>query len=151
VQNPVFSRYALVNPSGLTLDARDKGEQSYPIPLEAFSANANVSFQKMSEEVQGMGIGSLVLYICISGPDANSLSGIIAAPAGRLMFSRPDSSEGNIEDVSFIGLFPLTFGTVPLLGESRNIVYSILEIIGSDSRAEQFVNCVNALISKKIQ
>jgi len=151
VQNPVFARYALVNPSGLTLDARDNAEQSYPITLEAFSANANVAFQKMIEEAQGMGIGSLVLYICLSGPDANTLSGIIAAPSGRLMFSRPDSSEGNIEEISLIGLFPLTFGTVPLLGESRNIVYSILEIIGADERAEKFVNCVNALISKKIQ
>ncbi len=151
VQNPVFSRYALVTPSGLTLDAKDVTGQTLPITIEAFSANANVAFQKMIEEAHGMGIGSLVLYICISGPDANALSGIIAAPSGRLMFSDPQAKESNIEEISLIGLFPLTFGVVPVLGECRNIVYSILEVIGAEKRAETFVNCANVLISKKIQ
>ena len=109
VQNPVFSRYALVNPSGLTLDARDKAEQMYPIPIEAFSANANVAFQKMIEEAQGMGIGSLIMYICISGPDANTLSGIISAPSGRLSFSRPDSTDSNAEDILFNWFIPPDF------------------------------------------
>jgi len=151
VQNPVFSRYSLVNPSGLTLDAKDNSGQALPITIEAFSANANVSFQKMIEAAQGMGIGSLVLYICISGPDANTLSGIIAAPSGRLMFSEPRAKESNIEEISLIGLFPLTFGVVPVLGECRNIVSSILEVIGAEKHAETFVNCANVLISKKIQ
>lgn len=151
VQNPVFTRYAIVNPSGLTIDARDVNGQALPISVEAFSANANVAFQKMIEEAEGMQIGSLLAYVCVSGPDAENLHGILAAPSGRLMFSDPNTDIANVEEISFISLFPLVYGAIPVLGEARNIVYSILEVIGSDEHAEAFINCMNTMMSTKIQ
>ncbi|GAB4305465.1 MAG: hypothetical protein Kow0069_01280 [Promethearchaeota archaeon] len=151
VQNPVFSRYALVNPSGLTLDARDISGQNLPITVEAFSANANVGFQKMVEEAEGMQIGSLLAYACISGPDAENLYGILACPSGRLAFSDPTTQISNVQEVSFVALFPLVYGAVPVMGEARNIVYSILEVIGGDERAESFINVVNIIQETKIQ
>ena len=67
------------------------------------------------------------------------------------MFSDATTNISNVEEVSFVGLFPLVYGAIPVMGEARNIVYSILEIIGSDSHAEAFINCVNTMNATKIQ
>jgi len=149
LQNPIFIRYALVAPSGLTLDARDASEDSFPISTEAFSANANVAFQKMREESEGSSIGELLCYVAISGEDSNNFYGLITNPCGKLNFS--SNGESNIEEVSFIGLFPLTYGGIPVLGESRNITYSILEIIGTDDTTESFIKAINDLTSAKYE
>ena len=69
IQNPIFIRYSLVVPSGLMLDAREVSGQNLPISIDAFSANANVAFQKMKEESEGSSIGDLLCYITISGQD----------------------------------------------------------------------------------
>ncbi|MGQ4873743.1 MAG: hypothetical protein ACTSVV_16765 [Promethearchaeota archaeon] len=149
IQNPIFIRYALVVPSGLTLDARDLAGDNLPISIEAFSANANVAFQKMKEESEKSTIGDLLCYVAISGQDPENFFGIIANPAGKLKFSVEGTS--NIEDVSFIGLFPLTYGGIPVLGESRNVTYSILEIIGTEETTENFIKAVNDLTSAKYE
>ncbi|MHA1733858.1 MAG: hypothetical protein ACTSU5_18095 [Promethearchaeota archaeon] len=151
VQNPVFTRYALVNPSGLTLDAREVTGQGLPATVEAFSANSNVAFQKMVEEAEGMNVGNLLAYVCISGPDGDNLHGILACPCGKLMFSDPSSEVNSVEEISFVALFPMVYGAIPVMGEARNIVYSILEVIGSDPHAEAFINCVNTMNATKIQ
>lgn len=149
IQNPIYIRYALVAPSGLTLDARDVSGGSLPISTEAFSANANVAFQKMKEESEGTSMGQLLSYIAISGQDPENFYGLITNPSGKLKFSTEGSS--NIEDVSFIGLFPLTYGGIPVLGESRNITYSILEIIGTDATTENYIKMVNDITQAKYE
>ena len=50
IQNPVFYYYGLVNSSGLNIDARSVENADFSISVDAFSANANVGFQKMVEE-----------------------------------------------------------------------------------------------------
>ncbi|MHA1293771.1 MAG: hypothetical protein ACTSQJ_14035 [Promethearchaeota archaeon] len=147
IQNPIFIRYSLVSPSGLTLDARDVSGHELPVSIEAFSANANVAFQKMKEESEGSSLGELLCYIAISGQDPENFYGLIACPSGKLRFSTEGSS--NIEDISFIGLFTLIYGGIPVLGESRNIIYSILEIIGTEEITENFIKAVNVLTSSK--
>ena len=87
IQNPIFIRYSLVSPSGLTLDAREVKNQNLPITIDAFSANANVAFQKMKEESEGSSIGDLLCYIAISGEDSEVYYGIITCPSGVLNFS----------------------------------------------------------------
>ncbi len=148
IQNPIFIRYSLVNPSGLTLDAREVSGQNLPISVEAFSANANVAFQKMKEESEGSSIGDLLCYIAISGMDPENFYGLIACPSGKLKFSSIKGTS-NIEEVSFLGLFTLTYGGIPVMGESRNIIYSILEIIGTEETTENFIKAVNVLTSSK--
>ncbi len=150
IQNPIFIRYSLVIPSGLTLDARDVSGQKLPVSIDAFSANANVAFQKMKEESEGSSLGDLLCYVAISGKDPEAFYGLIACPAGRLKFSSAGGTS-NIEDVSFIGLFTLSYGGIPVMGESRNIIYSILEIIGTEATTENFIKAVNVLTSAKYE
>ena len=150
IQNPIFIRYSLVVPSGLTIDAREISGQDLPLSIEAFSANANVAFQKMKEESEGSSIGELLCYLAISGQDPDNFYGLITCPAGKLKFSSVEGTS-NIEEVSFMGLFTLTYGGIPVMGESRNIIYSILEIIGTDQITENFIKAVNVLTSSKYE
>ncbi|TFG25233.1 MAG: hypothetical protein EU529_01510 [Promethearchaeota archaeon] len=148
IQNPIFIRYSLVVPSGLTIDAREVTGQDLPVSIEAFSASANVAFQKMKEESEGSSIGELLCYIAISGQDPDNFYGLITCPSGKLKFSSVKGTS-NIEEVSFIGLFKLTYGGIPVMGESRNIINSILEIIGPEQITENFIKAVNVLTSSK--
>ncbi|MFX1380592.1 MAG: hypothetical protein ACFFA4_16025 [Promethearchaeota archaeon] len=148
VQNPVFIRYGLVNPSGLTLDAKEISGEDLPISIEAFSANANVAFQKMKEESGGSSIGDLLCYIAISGEDSENFYGLIACPSGKINFSSTGQTS-NVEDVSFIGLFRLTYGGIPVICESRNIINSIMQILGEEQITENFIKSVNVLTSFK--
>lgn len=148
IQNPIFIRYSLVIPSGLTLDAREVSGQKLPLSIEAFSANANVAFQKMKEESKGTSIGDLLCYITISGQDPENFYGLITCPSGKIKYSSVEDTS-NVEDVSFIGLFALTYGGIPVMGESRNIIHSILEIIGKEQITEKFISAVNVLTSYK--
>ncbi|MBD3342725.1 MAG: hypothetical protein GF353_26750 [Candidatus Lokiarchaeota archaeon] len=150
IENPIFYRYSLVNPSGLTLDAREVSENSFPITIEAFSANANVAFQKMKDESEGSPLGEVLCYIAISGQDPENYFGIITCPSGKLKFSKIERTS-NIEDLSFAGLFTLAYGGVPVMGETRNLVHSILEIVGSDKITENFIEAVNILTSQKYE
>jgi hypothetical protein len=150
IQNPIFIRYSLVVPSGLTIDAREISGQDLPLSIEAFSANANVAFQKMKEESKGSSIGELLCYLAISGQDPDNFYGLITCPAGKLKFSNVEGTS-NIEEISFMGLFTLTYGGIPVMGESRNIIYSILEIIGTDQITENFIKAVNVLTSSKYE
>ena len=88
-------------------------------------------------------------YIAISGQDTENFYGLITCPSGKLRFSSEGTS--NIEDVSFIGLFTLIYGGIPVMGESRNIIYSILEIIGTEETTENFIKAVNDLTSSKYE
>ncbi|MFX0006663.1 MAG: hypothetical protein ACFFA7_15695 [Promethearchaeota archaeon] len=148
VQNPVFIRYGLVNPSGLTLDAKDFSGQDLPISIEAFSANANVAFQKMKEESGGSSMGDLLSYIAISGESSENFYGLIACPSGKINFSNVENTS-NVEVISFIGLFRLTYGGIPVICESRNIINSILQILGEEQTTENFIKSINVLTSFK--
>ncbi|MEJ2295289.1 MAG: hypothetical protein P8Y23_11050 [Candidatus Lokiarchaeota archaeon] len=148
LQNPIFIRYCLVSPNGLTLDAREVSGQNLPISVEAFSANANVAFQKMKEESDGSSIGKLLSYIAISGEEPENYYGLITAPSGILKFSQLEDAS-NFQEVSFVGLFTLTYGGIPIICESRNIIFSILNIIGSEETTEKFIKSVNVLTSFK--
>lgn len=150
IQNPIFIRYSLVVPSGLMIDAREVSGQNLPVSIEAFSASANVAFQKMKEESDGSSIGELLCYIAISGQDPDNFYGLITCPSGKLKFSSVKGTS-NIEEVSFIGLFKLTYGGIPVMGESRNIINSILEIIGPEQITENFIKAVNDLTSSKYE
>ncbi|MFX1358480.1 MAG: hypothetical protein ACFFA8_14520 [Promethearchaeota archaeon] len=150
LQNPIFIRYSLVNPSGLTLDAREVSGQHLPISVEAFSANANVAFQKMKEESQGTSIGELLSYIAISGQDPENFYGIITCPSGKLKFSNLEGIK-NSEDLCFVGLFTLVYGGIPIMCESRNLIHSILKIIGEERVTENFIKSVNVLTSFKYE
>ena len=148
LQNPIFIRYGLVNPSGLTLDAREVSGQNLPISIEAFSASANVAFQKMKEESEGSSIGDVLCYVAISGQDTENFYGIIACPSGKIKFSKGEEIS-NIEEISFIGLFTLSYGGIPVICESRNIIYSIMQILGVEKITENFIKSVNVLTSFK--
>ena len=150
LQNPIFIRYGLVGASGLTLDARDISGQNLPISIEAFSANAHVAYQKMKEESEGSSIGSLLCYVAISGKDAENFYGLISCPSGKIKYSNIENTS-NIEDVSFIGLFSLTYGGIPVICESRNIIYSIMQILGSEQTTENFIKSVSVLTSFKYE
>ena len=150
LQNPIFIRYGLVGGSGLTLDAREVSGQNLPITIEAFSANAHVAFQKMKEESEGSSIGNLLCYVAISGRDAENFYGLVACPAGTLNYSNVENSS-NVEDISFIGLFALTYGGIPVICESRNIIYSIMQVLGSEQTTENFIKSVNVLTSFKYE
>lgn len=149
VQNPVLAIHTLVTPGGLTIDQRNSGMVKIPISTEAFSANANVAFQKMIEEAGSLNIGELLSFLCISGEDPDSFYGILAAPSGKLTFTDSTTSASSSQDITFITLFPLTYGAIPILGEARNIIYSILEVIGPNKIAEGFINSVNSLSAAK--
>jgi hypothetical protein len=150
IQNPIFIRYSLVVPSGLMLDAREVSGQNLPLSIDAFSANANVAFQKMKEESEGSSIGELLCYIAISGQDPENFYGLITCPAGKLNFSSVKGAS-NIEEVSFIGLFSLAYGGIPVIGESRNIIYSISEVIGKEEITENLIKAINELTSSKYE
>ena len=149
VQNPIFIRYGLVSPSGLTLDAREVSGQNLPVTIEAFSATANVAFQKMKEESVGSSIGDLLSYIAISGQNSENFYGLIACPSGKIKFSSIEPS--NTEDISFIGLFTLTYGGIPVISEARNIINSILQILGKEHTTENFIKSINVLTSFKYE
>ncbi|MFX0011371.1 MAG: hypothetical protein ACFE9R_13730, partial [Candidatus Hermodarchaeota archaeon] len=148
LQNPIFIRYSLVSPTGLTLDAREVSGQNLQISVEAFSASANVAFQKMKEESEGTSIGDLLCYIAISGKDPENFFGIITSPSGKLKFSEVEGTL-NAEDISFIGLFTLAYGGIPIMCESRNIIFSIMKIVGTERITENFIKSVNVLTSFK--
>ena len=150
IQNPIFIRYSLVVPSGLMLDAREVSGQNLPLSIDAFSANANVAFQKMKEESEGSSIGELLCYIAISGQDPENFYGLITCPSGKLNFSSVKGAS-NIEEVSFIGLFSLAYGGIPVIGESRNIIYSISEILGKEEITENLIKAINELTSSKYE
>jgi hypothetical protein len=150
IQNPIFIRYSLVVPSGLMLDAREVSGQNLPISIDAFSANANVAFQKMKEESEGSSIGDLLCYIAISGQDPENFYGLITCPSGKLNFSSV-KGVSNIEEVSFIGLFSLAYGGIPVICESRNIIYSISEILGKEEITENLIKAINELTSSKYE
>jgi hypothetical protein len=149
LQNPIFIRYSLVNPSGLTIDAREVSGQDLSLSVEAFSANANVAFQKMKEESEGSSIGDLLSFIAISGADPENFYGIITCHSGRIKYSTSTDEGSNYDSLSFIGLFTLTYGGIPIICESRNIIYSILNVIGKESTTEKFIESVNVLTSFK--
>jgi hypothetical protein len=148
IQNEIFIRYSLANPSGLMLDAREVSGEGLPISIEAFSANSTVAFQKMKEESQQGSIGELLCYIAISGEDPEELYGLITCPSGKLSFSKSDEKT-NIQEAYFIGLFSLDYGGIPIIGEIRNIVYSILEIIGEDKITKNFIKAAEILTKSK--
>jgi hypothetical protein len=54
-----------------------------------------------------------------------------------------------MEEISFIGLFTLTYGGIPIMCESRNIIFSIMKIIGTERTTESFIKSVNVLTSFK--
>jgi hypothetical protein len=149
IKNPVLAVYSLVAPSGLTIDQRNKKLIQLPISVEAFSANTNVAFQKMVEEAGTLKMGELLSYVCISAKDKNSYFGIIANPSGQLKFNDPNTGATNVQNITFIGLFPLTYGAIPVLGEIRNVVQSIQGVLGSNKTAEKFINSVNSLCTAK--
>ncbi len=148
VQNPIFIRYSLVSPSGLTLDAREVSGKDLPVSVEAFSANANVAFQKMKEESEGSSIGNLLSYIAIAGQDTENFYGLLASPSGKINFSEMEDTS-NVQEISFIGLFTLTYGGIPVISEARNIIFSILEILGSEKTTQNFIESINVLTSYK--
>lgn len=148
LQNEIFIRYCLANPSGLTIDAREISGEEIPLSIEAFSANATVAFQKMKEETEKSSIGHLLSYIAISGSTEDSFYGLITCPAGELKFSKVRETS-NTEELSLIGLFPLEYGAIPVLCECRNIVYSLLELLGTEKITENFIKAANVLTSFK--
>jgi hypothetical protein len=150
LQNPIFIRYSIVSNTGLTLDAREVTGQHLPVSVEAFSATANVAFQKMKEESEGTSIGELLSYIAISGENPDSFYGILTCPSGKINFSEANKSS-NFEEISFISLFSLTYGGIPIICESRNIIFSLLKIIGNETITENFIKSVNVLTSFKYE
>jgi hypothetical protein len=149
--NPVFLRHGLVNASGLNIDARDANPSSFPISVDAFSANANVGFQKMVEEANSMNIGGLISYLCVAGANPDNYYGILCSPSGKLTFSDPNTKSEIVQPITFISLFPLMYGAIPVLCEARNMVYSILKVIGNDVITEKFINSVSAMVKARFQ
>jgi len=150
IKNPIFIRYSLVDPSGLMLDARELNDKDLPLSIEAFSANATVAYQKMKEESGQSSMGELLCYLAISGEDSENFYGIITCPSGMLEFSK-DRDTTNIQEISFIGFFSLDYGGIPIIAEARNIIYSILEILGTEKTTENFIKAANTLLSAKYE
>jgi hypothetical protein len=150
IQNPIFIRYSLVSPSGLTLDAKEISGQDLPVSIEAFSATANVAFQKMKEESGGSSIGDLLCYIAISGQSSENFYGLITCPSGKIKYSAMEETS-NVEEISFIGLFTLTYGGIPVICESRNVINSIMQIIGEEHTTVNFIKSMNVLTSFKYE
>ena len=151
IQNPVFYYYGLVNSSGLNIDARTAETANFAIPVDAFSANANVGFQKMVEESGSMNVGGLLTYLCVSGQDPENLFGIISNPSGELKFEDKEINSEIVQPVSFVALFPMTYGVIPVLCEARNIVHSILQIIGEDQISKKYIQSINAMVERRLQ
>ena len=151
VQNPeVISRYGLVNSGGLPIDGRDRST-FLPIANEAFLANSTVAFQKMVEQGDSLKIGGIVSYFCISGPNPDNMYGLIIAPSGNLMFADESTGAQSIQPISFVALFPLSYGAIPVFCEIRNVIYSILNIIGTEKIAEKFINVVNGIVAARFE
>lgn len=150
IKNPIFIRYALADPSGLMLDARELDGKELPISIEAFSANATVAYQKMKEESSQSSMGDLLFYLAISGQNSENFFGIITCPSGILEFSKK-RDVSNIQKISFIGLFSLDYGGIPIIAEARNIIYSILEILGTEKTTENFIKAANTLLSARYE
>jgi hypothetical protein len=150
IESSIFIRYSLVNPSGLTLDAREISGENLPISIEGFSANATVAFQKMKEESEKSSLGDLLCYIAISGRDSENLYSLITCPAGRLRFSKSKNTS-NTQEINFIGLFSLEYGGIPIISEIRNVIYSMLEIIGEEENAEKFINTAEVITHSKFE
>lgn len=148
IESSIFIRYSLVNPSGLMLDAREISGQELPISIEGFSANATVAFQKMKEESEKSTLGDLLCYIAISGKDSENLFGLITCPAGKLKFSKL-GDVSNSQEINFIGLFSLEYGGIPIIAEIRNIISSILEIIGEEPSAKKFIKTADMITHSK--
>ena len=142
--------YSLVGPAGLTYDARNISGENLPISIEAFSANANMAFQKMKEESEESSLGELLCYSAISGRDVENFHGLIACPSGFLKFSDINDASDS-EDVTFLGLFPLAYGVIPVIGESRNIIHSIAEVIGKEEKTDKLISAINVLTNKKYE
>lgn len=151
IQNPIFYYYGLVNSSGLNIDARAAETANFRISVEAFSANANVGFQKMVEEAGAMKGGRLISYLCVSGQDPENLFGILANPSGELKFENQEIGSEISQPVSFVSLFPLTYGAIPVLCEGRNIVEGLLQIIGEDAVSRKFIQSINNIVERRIQ
>jgi hypothetical protein len=150
IQNPIFIQYGLVNSSGLNIDARDLSPNDIDfLSVDAFSANANVGFQKMVEEADTMNIGGLVSYFCVSGQDPENFYGILSNPCGRLLFHDVSSGSEIVLPVTFVSLFPMMYGSVPVLCEARNIVHSMLKMLGDDHITSKFINSVNVIVESK--
>jgi len=151
VQTPVFLNYGLVNSSGLNIDARSIEPDRFSIPVDAFSANANVGFQKMIDEADSLKLGGLVSYLCVSGNDPDNFYGILCNPSGKMAFTDKETGSYISQPITFVSLFPLTYGAIPVLCEARNIVHSISGIIGKDDITERFINSVKAIEKTKYQ
>jgi hypothetical protein len=151
IQNPqIISRYGLVNTGGLSIDGRDRAN-FLPIPNEAFLANSIVAFQKMVEQGDSLKIGGIVSYFCISGPNPDNMYGLIIAPSGNLMFADETTGAQSVQPISFVALFPLSYGAIPVFCEVRNMIYSILNVIGTEKLAEKFINVVNGLVAARFE
>ena len=149
IQNQIFYRYGLVNSNGMNIDARDLAPDSFEIGVDAFSANANVAFQKMVEEAESMKSGELISYLCVSGTDPENFYGILSSPSGNLNFTDEATGSVIIKPISFVSLFPLTYGAAPVFCEVRNMVYSILEVLGKDEITEKFIDSLKNLLQTK--
>ncbi len=150
VQNPVFARYGIVSHDGLMLDGRDLME-SAGNSITSFSASTIVSFQRLVEESSTLGAGPLLAYICISGSDEQNLYATIACPAGNMVFKDDTKQRKIVSDLAFVSLFPLSYGMIPVLCEIRNIVYSMVQVLGEDETTTTFLNRVNNLITFKFE
>ena len=73
---------------------------------------------------------------------------MIEVPSGKLKFSEVEGTL-NAEDISFVALFTLAYGGIPIMCESRNIIFSIMKIIGTERITENFIKSVNVLTSFK--
>jgi hypothetical protein len=76
-----------------------------------------------------MKIGGLISYLCVAGANPDNFYGILCSPSGKLTFSDPNTKSEIVQPISFISLFPLMYGAIPVLCEARNMVYSILKVI----------------------
>ncbi|MHA1563515.1 MAG: hypothetical protein ACTSPA_15540 [Promethearchaeota archaeon] len=105
----------------------------------------------MIEEADSLKLGGLVSYLCVSGDDPDNFYGILCNPSGKMTFTDKETGSYISQPITFVSLFPLTYGAIPVLCEARNIVHSIISIIGKDEITERFINSVNAIESTKYQ
>jgi hypothetical protein len=98
-----------------------------------------------------MNVGSLLTYLCVSGQDPENLFGIISNPSGELKFEDTEIKSKIVQPVSFVALFPMTYGVIPVLCEARNIVHSILQIIGEDQISKEYIQSINTMVERRLQ
>ena len=150
VQNPVFSRYAIVAQDGLMIDGRDTMPNAGS-SLSSFSASTIVAFQKLVEESSNLKVGPLLNYLCISGSDAQTLFATLACPSGIMLFKDSAKPRQIKAELAFVTLFPLTYGMIPVFCEIRNIIDSMVKLLGDDSVTKAFLNSIKNLIKVKYQ